>query len=117
MHEIPVILFGVGGVGRALIRQIIENRAYHASQYGIALQLVAVCDRSSAVIELDGGLTDETLRELLVLKAAGNSLADHALGGDQNDLTGIVACQIILVATQRMVGQGVAGRFQRQQIA
>ena len=90
MHEIPVILFGVGGVGRALIRQIIENRAYHASQYGIALQLVAVCDRSSAVIELDDGLTDETLRDLLVLKAAGSSLADHALGGDQNDLTGIV---------------------------
>ncbi len=90
MREIPVILFGVGGVGRALVRQIVENREFHASQYGLALQVLAVCDRNSAVIELDGGIADHHLQDLLALKAAGGSLADHALGASQQDLAGIV---------------------------
>lgn len=90
MREIPVILFGVGGVGRALVRQIVENRNLHAAHYGLRLALHAVADSHGAVIEIDGDLVDQDLLDVVALKTAGNSLADHALGGPQSDLSGIV---------------------------
>jgi homoserine dehydrogenase len=90
MRNLPVILFGAGGVGRALVGQIIENRTYHASQYGLALSVLAVADSSSAAISLDGGFDDIVLAELLALKAAGKSLAEHPMGGPQQDLVGVV---------------------------
>lgn len=90
MREIPVVLLGVGGVGRALVRQIIENRTLHAQQYGLTLRVLAVADSSSAAIALDGGLADDELQELVAIKAAGRSLAEHGLGGPQRDLVGVV---------------------------
>lgn len=90
MRSIPLILFGVGGVGRSFIRQIVENREFHAREYGLRLEILAVCDSASAVIDLDNGLDDTLLRDLLDLKTAGRSLTDHALGASQGDLTGIV---------------------------
>ncbi|CAN5383733.1 homoserine dehydrogenase [soil metagenome] len=90
MRDLPIILFGVGGVGRALVRQIIENREFHANQYNLGLNILAVCDRNSAVIELDNGIDDQDLQALLALKAAGGSLLDHALGANQSDLKGII---------------------------
>jgi homoserine dehydrogenase len=90
MRELPLILLGIGGVGRALVRQIIENRPLHAESYGLRLPVLAVADSGSAVIALDGGLADSELQELLTLKSAGRSLADHSLGGLQRDLVGVV---------------------------
>jgi homoserine dehydrogenase len=90
MRELSIILLGVGGVGRALLRQIIEQRARHAEEYGLALHVLAVTDSSGAVVALDSGLTDTVLQELLALKAAGNSLADHSIGGPQRDLVGVI---------------------------
>jgi homoserine dehydrogenase len=90
MRNLPVILFGAGGVGRALVGQIIENRTYHASQYGLALSVLAVADSRSAAISLDGGFDDVVLAELSALKAAGKSLSEHPMGGPQQDLVGVV---------------------------
>lgn len=90
MRRIPIILFGVGGVGRALLQQIVEQRKLHAQQYGLHLQVLAVADSSGAAIALDGGLDDAVLDELIALKAAGKGLAEHALGAPQSDLAGVV---------------------------
>jgi homoserine dehydrogenase len=90
MRAIPLILLGVGGVGRAVVRQLIDNRRLHAEQYGLQLRLLAVADSSSAVIALEGGLADAELQEILALKSAGRSLADHPLGGPQSELVGVV---------------------------
>lgn len=81
VRETPVILFGIGGVGQALIRQILDNRPLHAHHFGLRLRLLAVSDSSSAVLELDSGIDDATLAGLVQLKQAGGSLGDHALGG------------------------------------
>lgn len=89
MRTIPVILFGVGGVGRALVRQIVEQRQFHATTYGLQLQFLALCDSDGAVIE-PNGLTDSQLTELMKLKADGGKFAQHALGGAQNDPAAIV---------------------------
>lgn len=89
MRLVPIILFGVGGVGRALVRQIVELRQFHADTYGLQLQLQAICDSDGAVID-DGGLTDAQLTELLQYKAQGGKLANHPLGGRQHDPAAIV---------------------------
>jgi homoserine dehydrogenase len=90
MHELPVILFGVGGVGRALLRQIVENRSFHSLQFGLRLALLAVCDSDGAVMEPSAGLDDELLCEILAHKSEGKRLAEHSLGGPQADLSSIV---------------------------
>lgn len=90
-RETPIILFGIGGVGRALVRQILDNRQLHAQHYGLWLQVLAVSDRNSAVLELDGGIDDATLADLVELKKAGGRLSDHALGGRHaGDLASLV---------------------------
>ncbi len=70
MRELPIILFGVGGVGQALLRQILDCRGLHAIQYGLHLQLLAVCDSNGAIVEPSEGIADEMLQEALTLKAA-----------------------------------------------
>lgn len=90
MLELPVILLGVGGVGRSLLKQILELRDYHAAHYNLALRVLAVCDRTGAVIETSPGLSDETLREVLLVKEQGKPLTEHLAGGPQGDLPGIV---------------------------
>ncbi len=90
MHSLPVILFGVGGVGCSLLRQIVEQRSFHALQYNLTLEILAVCDSDGAVIEPSGGLDDDLLHEIIAAKAAGKRLAQHPAGGPQSDLVGIV---------------------------
>jgi homoserine dehydrogenase len=90
MRSLPIILFGVGGVGRALLRQIVEQRTFHALQYGLRLELLAVCDSDGALVEPSDGLDDELIYEIIAAKEAGQRLAQHPAGGVQNDLYGIV---------------------------
>ena len=85
MQTIPVILFGVGGVGRALLRQISENRTVHAEQYGLTLQLLAVADSNGAIIASDEGLEDDAVQAVLAHKTAGGKLTEHALGSKYSD--------------------------------
>jgi homoserine dehydrogenase len=94
MQELPIILLGAGGVGRAFVRQLIETRGLHAEQYGLWLSLLAVCDRDGAVLGLNGrsehGIDDANLLDILAHKAKGGRLAEHALGGPQNDLAAVI---------------------------
>lgn len=90
MQSIPVILLGAGGVGSALIRQIVANRALHAAEYGVEFTLQAVCDRDGAVIALDAGLDDPTLLDIVDYKTRKGRLATYGQGGPQNDLVAII---------------------------
>lgn len=90
MRELPVLLFGAGGVGRALVRQIVALRALHARQYGLELAVVAVTDSNGGVLALDGELSDATLLDLVHLKEQGGRLADHLQGAPQGDVAAIV---------------------------
>lgn len=81
IREIPLILFGVGGVGRSLIRQIVAGRAVHAGGYGLRINVLALCDSSGAAMEMGQGIDDVNLEDLLELKENGGALSEHALGG------------------------------------
>ena len=89
MKRIPLIQFGVGNVGRWLIRHILDLRGFHASNLDLVLDYVAVCDRDGAIVQGDG-LTDAQLETVLKTKAQGGRLRDLSWGYDQGDLTAIV---------------------------
>lgn len=90
MHRSSIILFGVGGVGGALIRQIVQNRAHHAAEYNLDLSILAVCDRDGAVVALSDAIDDATLLDIVDFKADKGRLADHNQGGPQHDLEAVV---------------------------
>lgn len=90
MLRSPIILLGAGGVGSALIRQIVQNRAHHAAEYNLDLSIVAVCDRTGAVVAFNDAIDDATLLDLVDFKANKGRLADHSQGGPQHDLAAIV---------------------------
>lgn len=77
MNEVPVILFGAGGVGRALLRQIVAGRQVAANRIQSRFDVIAVLD-SKGWIWQPTGLNDEQLERVVADKAAGESL-----GGDR----------------------------------
>lgn len=89
MKRIPLIIFGAGKVGRALVRQLQESAPLHASRDGFEFRIVAWCDRTGAVVD-ERGLGPEALRAVGDAKAAGAALAETPLGYRQDDLAAIV---------------------------
>ncbi len=89
LRSIPIILLGLGGVGRALVEQILSRRAYHARRYGIRLDIVAVCDSTGAAVAPQG-LSDADLQQALAHKAAGGQLADLPFGYYQSQVQHVV---------------------------
>jgi len=79
--DIPVVLIGVGQVGRALIRQITAARELHKTRYGVAFQICAVCDSSGCVASdsASSPLSDETIESVVAWKQEGKRLSAHSL--------------------------------------
>ncbi len=80
IRELPIFLMGVGGVGQAVLRQILEHRDLHAFEYGIRYRFVGLADSAGAVLAPETGLDDDELRAVLALKADGRPLTEHPLG-------------------------------------
>jgi homoserine dehydrogenase len=71
--RVPLVVLGLGGVGRALLRQVLETRAAVARRAGLVLRPVALADSRGALVDPDG-LPDEQLERALEAKEAGASL-------------------------------------------
>lgn len=69
MNETPVIIFGLGGVGRALLEQILESQAQGAARNRCSLCVVAVADSESWLCD-PAGLGLEQLQEIVAAKKA-----------------------------------------------
>ncbi len=89
MRRVPLIIFGAGKVGRALVRQIVEAQSLHERRDGLRLSVVAWCDIDGAVVEPEG-LGPETLRAVETAKASGAPLTETPVGAQQADLEAIV---------------------------
>lgn len=85
MNHIPVIVMGIGGVGRALLEQIIAGRAIAASRIDGRFDIVAVADSRSWSWKPEGH-SDEELQGLIAAKSAarrkGTSRRGQARPGD-----------------------------------
>ena len=78
--RVPVVLFGCGGVGRALIRTILSNKNRHASLCGLEFELGVICDSSGFVRKTSGGFSEEETLSLLEYKENGGKLRDYTDG-------------------------------------
>ncbi len=70
MKRIPLIIFGAGKVGRALVNQLGEAAQQHAERDGVAFSIVAWCDIDGAAVD-ERGLSAAELQEIAAAKAAG----------------------------------------------
>ncbi len=89
IKRIPLLIFGAGKVGRALVRQLIEATPLHAERDGLGFHVVAWCDSDGAVVDPDG-IGPELLQAISANKASGVPLAALPVGYPQNDLVAIV---------------------------
>lgn len=104
-----IALLGTGGVGRALLNQILDTRERHASELGIELDITALTDSSGFLFDRSG-FPDERLRDLIQLKETGSSFdeIDGALEASELDeclgeLTPEHTCLIDLTASDAYV--------------
>ncbi len=67
MNDTPIIIFGLGGVGRALLEQVVESREQVAARNRRRLAVVAVADSQSWLWD-PAGLDDEQLRQIVAAK-------------------------------------------------
>ncbi len=89
MKKVPLIIFGAGKVGRALVRQLLRATAVHAERDGLAIRIAAWCDRDGAVVD-EKGLWPEVLAAVSSAKHEGGSFLNTEYGAPQQDLSAIV---------------------------
>lgn len=70
MKRIPVIIFGAGGVGRALLRQIVDGRIRTIARNQCRFDVVAIADSKSWLWQPDG-MDNELILETAAAKEAG----------------------------------------------
>ncbi len=89
MNPVPLIIFGAGNVGRALVRQLLEAADYHLTRHRVAFSIAAWCDSEGALVD-ERGIRAGVLYRAIEAKAAGTALADTETGYRQADLSAIV---------------------------
>jgi homoserine dehydrogenase len=77
MKEISVIIFGVGGVGQALIQQIIDGRLRVMERNNCRFNVIAIAD-SKHWLWYTSGLSDQELVEVITNKRLGLPLMPYA---------------------------------------
>jgi homoserine dehydrogenase len=70
IRQVPLILLGAGGIGRTLLRQLLQQRTHVRSGHALELPLIALAG-SRSMVSGDPFLDEETLR----------AVAEHGLSG------------------------------------
>lgn len=99
MKQIPVILFGAGGVGQALIRQMVNGRSLHLARHQLRFELVAIADSQSCLWAAEG-LSDTQLLTAVAAKQQHQPLCQEARPTNLDILETAVAAgleQVIVV--------------------
>jgi homoserine dehydrogenase len=73
IRTIPLAILGLGGVGRALLHQLLDTRAVLADRLGLALRPVVLADSRAALVD-PTGIAAERLAAALQAKEAGAGL-------------------------------------------
>ncbi|MCA9981082.1 MAG: hypothetical protein KDD89_09615 [Anaerolineales bacterium] len=79
MKQVPVILFGAGGVGRALLKMIMQTRNLVAERNQTQFDIVGVADSKNWLLE-PVGMSDERLAEILAAKTKREPLPQGKAG-------------------------------------
>lgn len=116
----PVLLIGLGGVGRALARQIVQARQRHQQRNRLYLRVVGVADSRSSRID-HAGLSDQALLDAVARKESGLpafdstdawsvvDLPENAIVVDTTATESVVP--MLLAAKQRGLGVVLANKL------
>lgn len=102
MRRIPVVQIGVGGVGRALVEQVLHFNEYIGPRLGCRFSYIALADRQGAIVA-DERIPLAVLLQAIAAKRAGQSLSDVPDGGPLNDWRNLLtplACLVVDVSAQ-----------------
>jgi homoserine dehydrogenase len=89
LAPLSLIVLGVGNVGRAFLKQVIQTRLPLRERYGVMLQPAAVADSRGALLNGEG-LSPEVVQAALSTKERGQSLA-----AQPGALLGVTATDLI----------------------
>ncbi len=106
MAQTPVILLGLGNVGRALLRQVVETGPTLARRTNLSLVPIGLADSQASLLD-PGGLPSEALEAALASKAAGRSLKSlpgHCPSSDLESAFAPGAVVVDLTTSEEMVG-------------
>lgn len=78
-HETSVVLFGLGQIGRALTRQLLQQERYFRHGLGQEVRVVCAADRSGLVVA-EQGFGREELESMLERKSQGRPLGRRSKG-------------------------------------
>lgn len=95
-REVPLIFLGLGNVGSALLRQILDNRVALDERAGLRLTPIALADISGLLFDPDG-LTDEELQAALQATANGGTLDELKETRPLSELENALRSDAILV--------------------
>jgi homoserine dehydrogenase len=84
VRRIPVLQIGLGGVGQALVEQVLAFNERLGGKYGFRFAYIGLADRQGAVVA-DDRIPPAILLQALATKRAGGSLHDVPEGGPLND--------------------------------
>ena len=73
--EVSLALFGCGQIGRALLRQIIDQKEYLQQKMQLSANIIALADSSGLIID-EGGFSRERLEEMTRCKKNGGHLVN-----------------------------------------
>jgi homoserine dehydrogenase len=110
MQYIPVLQIGVGGVGQALIEQILAFNERLGGRFGFRFSFIALADRQGAIVA-DERIPPVVLLEAIAAKRRGETLADISAGGpllDWRNLLTPMPCIIVDVTAQDGAEQSLA---------
>lgn len=102
MQRIPVIQVGVGGVGQALIEQVLYFNEYIGPRLGFRFSYIALADRQGAIVA-DERIPPAVLMQAISTKRAGGSLSDLPEGGpliEWRNLLTPLPCIVVDVTAQ-----------------
>jgi homoserine dehydrogenase len=84
MVHVPIIILGLGHVGRAFLRQLTTNSAALSHWLGLNLVVVGLADRQHMLLD-SAGLDDNRLRALVEDLEAGRDLLHQSQGQEKRD--------------------------------
>ncbi len=79
MHRVPLIVVGLGNVGRAFLRLLVRNGTSLSQRLNIQLVTVGIANRHHMLVDL-AGLEDDQLLAAVDALAAGQTLLDQECG-------------------------------------
>jgi homoserine dehydrogenase len=75
VRKIPIVQLGLGGVGQALVRQVVASRERHVKELSMHLEYAALTDRGGLVFD-PKGIPDDKLMQLVDAKTRGAKLQE-----------------------------------------